>query len=106
MDKTPEEIQQSASELIQRYEAEKAAREALPEKYKQAHMEKMKMGYAQVAQGVFGAKSSEEKSADSTSKASGANRPTIGSTTISTSEAEVIRNEVRSTLHKVFRAYI
>ena len=60
------------------------------------------MGHAQVTQGVFGTKSSQEKSADSTSEASGANRPTIGSTTISTSEAEAIRNEVKSTLHTVF----
>ena len=45
MSKSPEEIQQSTSELIQRYEAEKAAAEALSEKYRQAHMEKLKMGY-------------------------------------------------------------
>ena len=43
--KSPEEIQQDASELIQRYEAEKAAAEALSEKYRQAHMKKLKMGY-------------------------------------------------------------
>ena len=32
--KSPEEIQRDASELIQRYEAEKTAAEALAEKYK------------------------------------------------------------------------
>ena len=45
MIKSPEEIQRDASELIQRYEAEKAAAEALTEKYKKSHMEKLKMGY-------------------------------------------------------------
>ena len=51
--KSPEELQQSASELIQRYEAEKAAAEALSEKYKQAHMEKLKMGYVPPGENKF-----------------------------------------------------
>ena len=64
--------------------------------------EKKRKGYAQVAQGVFGARIVEEKSADSTSGNSGTNRATIGSTTIPTRDAEIIRKEVRDTMAKVF----
>ena len=45
MEKSPEEIQQSVSELIQEHEARKSEKEALAEKYKKAHVEKLKIGY-------------------------------------------------------------
>ena len=39
---------------------------------------------------------------ESTELSSGANRPTIGSTTISSAQAEIIKKEVRNTIQKVF----
>ena len=39
---------------------------------------------------------------NSTEQSSGANRPTIGSTTISSSEAEIIKKEVRDIVQKAF----
>ena len=66
----------------------------------------IKKGYTQIAQGVFGTKVvEEEKSIGSTSPSSGANRPTIGSTMISTHEVEVIREEVRKTMAEFFQEF-
>ena len=44
----------------------------------------------------------EEKSANSTSETSGTGRATIGSTTISTKQAEIVKKEVRDTIAKTF----
>ena len=53
-------------------------------------------GVAQVAKTMFSAiiQDEDEKSVGSTVQSSGANRPTIGKTTISTKEAKIIRDEV------------
>ena len=105
--KSPKEIQRDASELIQRLEKEKAEDEILAKKYREMNQLKMdeeekRKGYAQIAQGVFGAKIVEEEPTDSTNPNSGANRPTIGSTTISTDDAETIREEARKTIARAF----
>ena len=42
------------------------------------------------------------ESETATSQYSGANRPTIGETTISTAEASMIRKEVRSAIQQAF----
>ena len=50
----------------------------------------------------MGVGGSAEKSTDSTNGNSGTNRATIGSTTISTQQAEMIREEVRQTVARAF----
>ena len=71
--------------------------------YEQKHAEEMRKGYAQVATRVLGARIvEEEKQKEFTEQTSGANRPTIGDTTISSGQATVIREEVRNTMKKVF----
>ena len=63
----------------------------------------MKEGYSQVAKTIFGAKVADPtKTADSTEFFSGANKPTIGETSISTQEAERIRAEVCAVMHEQF----
>ena len=53
--------------------------------------------------GTMGAKVDEEQTTSHTTyQESGVSRPTIGETTISSKQAEIIRDEVRSTLRKVF----
>ena len=81
--------------------------EELAKKYKnvnvlQVQNEEMKKGYSQVAKTMFGVQSSDVISARSTSQSNGANRPTIGETTISTKEVEIIQEEVRNTMQRVF----
>ena len=66
----------------------------------------MEKGYSQVARTVFGAKASDVNEnvnyGGSAKQTSGANKPTMGEATISSKEAEIIREEVRSTMRKVF----
>ena len=82
----------------------KKAREDLARRRAQEIEEEKRKGWTQLAQGVFGARSeeNEEKRTDSTEPSSSANRPTIGSTTISSAEEEMIKKEVRGTIQKVF----
>ena len=90
--KSPEQIQKETSDLIQKLDREKAEQEALAKMYKETNEAEKRKGWAQIAKRVLGAKFvEEEKSTGSTSPSSGTNRPTIGSTTISTHEAETIR---------------
>ena len=75
----------------------------MAKKYRENLEEERRKGWEQITRGVFGARVvQEEKFAGSTSPSSGANRPTIGSTTISTHEAETIREEVRKTIARAF----
>ena len=58
--------------------------------------DEMREGYAQVAKTIFGAQIHDPvRTEESTERTSGTIRPTIGSTTISTEQAEIIKKEVR-----------
>ena len=71
--------------------------------YQETNEAEKRKGWAQIAKHVLGAEFvEEEKSTSSTSPSSGANRPTIGSTTISTHEAESIKEEVRKMIARAF----
>ena len=101
--KSPEQIRREASELIQKLEREKVEQEALVKLYRETSEEEKRKGWEQIPQGVFGARVvEEEKSAGSTSPSNGANRPTIGSTTISMQQAEITREELRETVARAF----
>ena len=151
--KAPDEIQREATELIQRLEAEKAAGEALAEKRRKAHMDRLradyvpstnswdipveKMGSPQVNDGAGFDVDVEEKSVKISEKSrqsvagvrgiqpmqdqespqgrqpstsqtqdqtasSQISGNTIGTTTVSPTEAAQIRDEVRSQLRNMF----
>ena len=104
--KSPEEIQRGTTELIQRLENEKKRQEELAKEYRKRNVfdrPKEQTEHVQMAQHVIGAKVDEEQTTShTTSQDSGVIRPTIGETTISSEQAEIIRDEVCSTLRKVF----
>ena len=65
--------------------------------------DEVKEGYSQVAKTIFGAKVADPaKTADSPASFSGANKPTIGETSISTQEAGRIRKDVHAVMHEQF----
>ena len=90
--KSPEEIQEDVSEVVQRLEKGKKEAEELAQKYKK-DFENMhrKKGNSRVAQTVFGAKIRDTTNEDPFAEdeelsawTGGASRPTIGETSIST----------------------
>ena len=65
--------------------------------------DEMKEGYSQVAKTIFGAKAADPaKTAYSPESSSGANKPTIGETNISTQEGERIRREIHAVMREQF----
>ena len=65
--------------------------------------DEMREGYAQLAKTVFGAEIHDPaKTEASTEWTSGASKPTIGETSISTQEANKIREEVRVVMREQF----
>ena len=65
--------------------------------------DEMREGYAQLAKTVFGAEIHDPaKTEASTEWTSGASKPTIGETSISTQEANRIREEVRAVMREQF----
>ena len=65
--------------------------------------DEIREGYEQVAKTLFGAKIHDPmRTEESTERTSGTIRPTIGSTTISTEQAEMIKKEVRDCVRQVF----
>ena len=92
MGKRSEELFEETYELIQKYERDKAENEKLAKKYADA----------QRTRHIFGVQPSDKKSTDVTSRVSGSTKSTIGSTTISTEEAEIIKREVRDVVQRVF----
>ena len=66
------------------------------------HAAEQGMRYAQMMQGNSNAKIVQEKTTDSASGTSSTKKATIGSTTISTEQAEIIKKEVRDTIAKTF----
>ena len=61
----------------------------------------MREGYAQLANTILGAKINDlVRTEESTGRTSGASKPTIGETSISTQEANRIREEVRAVMRE------
>ena len=88
--KSPEEIQEGVSEVVQRLEKEKKEAEELAQKYKKV-LRICIEGNIQVAQTVLGAKIRDTTNEDPFAEdeelsawTGGASRPTIGETSIST----------------------
>ena len=75
----------------------------IPISSRQFSPDEVKEGYSQMAKTIFGAKVADPaKTADSPAFFSGANKPTIGETSISTEEAGRIRKEVHTVMHEQF----
>ena len=101
--KSPEQLQREASELIQRLEKEKAEREEAAKKYREKLEQERRKEWEQMTRGAFGAKIEEKQiPTRSDDQSSGTERATIGNTTISTEQAEIIKKEVRETIAKTF----
>ena len=89
-----------AEELEQIRKRDEAAMAKLEKEMAQAEIQKSVK--KQEKEGVPMAKGVSGASSSATSQYSGVNRPTIGSTTMSSGEAAKIRDEVRSELRKMF----
>ena len=94
--KSSEEIQRDLDEFIKKHEKEKAEQEMVANQYKTT-------GFNYEPMRKKTTPDSTVNLINSTEESSGANGPTIGSTTISSVEAETIKKEVRDCVQQVFR---
>ena len=93
--KSPEEIQRDLDEFIKKHENEKAEQERVANQYRSTGFHYESMCKKTTPDSIVNLTNSTEQS-------SGANGHTIGSTTISSAEAEIIKKEVRDCVQQVF----